>query len=323
MMGFENMEMLKKANKIIYILLIIFCLTPIVSSALALFMGITFALLLGNPYQKFSLNISKHLLKASIIGLGGGINLTIIAHEGLKSIPYTIIGILGVIFLGLLLGKLMKIESKTSLLITVGTAICGGSAIAAVSTSVRACSHEISVALATVFFLNAIALFVFPPLGHYFELSQLQFGLWSALAIHDTSSVVGAAMQYGSEAVDIATTVKLVRALWIIPLALIISLVWNYHSRNQQNEKPSYPIFIFGFVLASALVTCFPVLKPLGDSISHLAKQMLVLTLFLIGSTLSRETVVAVGFKPFLQGVLLWVIMGAATLAALLLKWIA
>ena len=175
------------------------------------------------------------------------------------------------------------------MLVTVGTAICGGSAIAAVAPVIRAKNHDVSVALATVFFLNAVALFIFPPIGHHFGLGQRQFGVWSALAIHDTSSVVGAAMQYGARALEIATTIKLTRALWIVPVTLIIGMLWNRGTEAKGKGKAKRPWFILGFLAAAAIVTLIPVLKPAGHDVFVGAQRSLVVTLFLIGSGLSRE----------------------------------
>ena len=218
----------------------------------------------------------------------------------------------------------MKTEPNTSLLITVGTAICGGSAIAAVAPVIRAKSEEVSVSLGIVFLLNALALFIFPAIGHHFHLSESQFGLWSALAIHDTSSVVGANLQYGPHALEVGTTVKLARALWIVPVTLIIGFLTR--TQNQTGEgvagKPKRPWFILGFVLISALVTWVPSLQAAGHQVEMIARRLLVLTLFIIGSNLSRKSLKAVGLKPLFQGLLLWMIVGATTLGSLLAGWI-
>jgi uncharacterized integral membrane protein (TIGR00698 family) len=235
---------------------------------------------------------------------------------------YTVIGIMLTLSIGLSLGWLFRTERDTSLLITVGTAICGGSAIAAVAPAIRAKNNDVSVALATVFFLNAMALLVFPPIGHHLGLSQMQFGVWSALAIHDTSSVVGAAMQYGADALEIATTIKLTRALWIVPVTLAIGMVWNRASTVTGAGKPKRPWFILGFLAAAALVTWIPALKPSGHIVFVCSQRLLVVTLFLIGSGLSRQALQAVGRRPIIQGFLLWVVMGTGTLSAILLGWI-
>ena len=310
------------ASRIVFITLILLCLTPVISASIALFLGIIFSLIFGNPYIEHTRKFTQRLLQLSVIGLGAGMNLAVVGHESVHGIWYTAIGIMATLILGLALGKYLKTDPNTSLLVTVGTAICGGSAIAAVAPVINAKSQEISVALATVFFLNALALFIFPVLGHYFGLTQIQFGFWSALAIHDTSSVIGAAMAYGSHAVEIATTVKLTRALWIIPVALIIGFIWNSRSNNETVKKPKFPLFILGFLMAAALVTWVPSLQSTGVLISTLAKRILVLTLFLIGSTFVRSTLKSVGIKPFLQGFALWIAMASATLIAILLGYI-
>jgi uncharacterized integral membrane protein (TIGR00698 family) len=207
-------------------------------------------------------------------------------------------------------------------LVTVGTAICGGSAIAAVAPVIRAKSHEVSVALATVFFLNAVALFIFPSIGHRMSLDQNQFGVWSALAIHDTSSVVGASMQYGARALEVATTIKLTRALWIVPVTLAIGMMWKNESGEAGTVKARKPWFIVGFVAAAALVTWIPALTPAGKMIFYGAQRSLVVTLFFIGSGLDRTALQVVGRRPLIQGFVLWILMGSATLGAIILGWI-
>ncbi|HJU83122.1 MAG TPA: putative sulfate exporter family transporter, partial [Holophagaceae bacterium] len=226
--------------------------------------------------------------------------------------------------LGLLLGRQLKVAGNTSLLISVGTAICGGSAIAAVAPVIHAEDEDTSVALGTVFLLNAAALLLFPLIGHHFGMGQRPFGLWAALAIHDTSSVVGAATTYGREATIIATTTKLARALWIVPVTLAVGFwVARQHHEHREKVKAKRPWFILGFLLAAALVTYVPALKPSGDLVSALAKRSLTLTLFLLGLGLSREAIRRVGARPMLQGVGLWLLVGGATLAAILKGWIA
>ena len=241
-------------------------------------------------------------------------NLAVIAEVGLKGIGYTVVGISSAVILGSLLGKVFQVDKDTSLLVSVGTAICGGSAIAAVAPVIKARHHEISVSLGIVFMLNALALFLFPPIGHALDLSQHQFGLWSALAIHDTSSVVGATLQYGKEALETGTTIKLARAMWIIPVAMIIGYFRSKNETVKSDVKPKRPWFILGFLLAAAIVTFYPDLRPYGRYIEMVAKRLMVLTLFLIGSGLTRETLKTVGFKPFLQGISLWIIMASGSL---------
>jgi uncharacterized integral membrane protein (TIGR00698 family) len=282
-------------------------------------MGIALALTLGNPYPLTTAGIVTPLLQVSVVGLGAGMNLVEVGHAGIHGFLYTVVGISLTITLGLALGALLRTERDTSLLVTVGTAICGGSAIAAVAPAIRAKHHDVSVALATVFSLNAVALFIFPPLGRHLGLGQMQFGVWSALAIHDTSSVVGAAMQYGTRALEIATTIKLTRALWIVPVTLAVGVFWNRGHNSGGAGKIKRPWFILGFLAAAALVTWIPALKPAGRAVFVAAQRSLVLTLFLIGSELSREALQSVGRRPLIQGFLLWLAMGSGTLGAILL----
>ena len=297
-------------------------LLPFVSPGLALMVGIVFALTVGNPYPLTTARMITPLLQISVIGLGTGMNLVEVGRAGVHGFCYTVIGISATMLVGLTMGWLLSTERDTSLLVTVGTAICGGSAIAAVAPAIRAKNHDVSVALATVFFLNAVALFIFPPLGRHFALSQSQFGVWSALAIHDTSSVVGAAMQYGARALEIATTIKLTRALWIVPVTLIVGMLWNRGSETTGASKARRPWFILGFLAAAALVTWIPAFKPSAHGVFIGAQRSLVVTLFLIGSGLSRRALQLVGRRPLIQGFLLWLVMGSGTLGAILLGWI-
>lgn len=287
-------------------------------AALALFAGITLSLIVGNPYAAFTKKWMSVLLTWSVVGLGFGINLMTVASVGATGIGYTVLSIGFCAMLGLALGRFLKNPRDASVLITFGTAICGGSAIAAIAPAIRAEAHDISVALAIVFVLNAIALFVFPVIGHHLQLTQEQFGLWSALAIHDTSSVVGATLQYGPQALETGTTVKLARALWIVPLTLIIGWVYSHFIFKKMPAKPGQtlkkPWFILGFLLASAIVTWIPFMKTPGFYIRMLAEAGLVLTLFCIGANLSRSTLQAMGLRPFIQGFLLWLAMGSVTL---------
>lgn len=296
-------------------------LTPWISSGTALIMGLLLALAFGNPYSVQAKNYTHRLLAISVMGLGAGMNLGVVGRVGFQGIGYTVIGIISAILIGTMLGKILKTERDTSLLITIGTAICGGSAIAAVAPVIRAKHHEVSVSLGIVFMLNAAALFIFPWIGHHLDLSQTQFGLWSALAIHDTSSVVGATLQYGAKALEVGTTVKLARALWIIPVAMMVGLIRSKQDKNSNTEviaqKTKRPWFILGFILAAALVTWIPSLVPAGHVVESVAKKLMVLTLFLIGSSLTRETIKSVGIKPFVQGIILWIIMASGSLTAI------
>lgn len=306
--------------KVLMPLFALLCLTPWMPSFAALLIGIALAVSLGNPYSRVTGKYTSLLLQWSVIGLGFGMNLLVVASVGLHGIGYTVVGISTTLFLGYLLARAFKVERDTGVLISVGTAICGGSAIAAVAPTLRAKPNSISVALGTVFTLNAIALVIFPPLGHMLGLSQSQFGLWSALAIHDTSSVVGASLQYGAEALQIGTTVKLARALWIVPLTIASSSLF---AKGGEKGKAKRPWFILGFVLAAALVTWIPQAQVAGHWIEAVAKRTLVLTLFLIGANLTLATLKAVGIKPLLLGVSLWILVGVGTLAALLSGWMA
>jgi len=293
-------------------------------SAVALILGAALALTLGNPFANMTKGYASKLLSASVVGLGAGMNLMTVAHVGAAGIGYTVVTIALAFAFGLSLSRFLCIEANTGLLITVGTAICGGSAIAAVAPVLRAKAHEISVSLGIVFLLNALALVLFPMIGHALNLSEGQFGLWSALAIHDTSSVVGASLKYGPHALEVGTTVKLARAVWIVPVTFVIGLLVARFRPDVEAgaAKPKRPWFILGFLLMAALVTFIPALQSAGHIVETAAKRTLVVTLFLIGTNLSRETLRAVGFRPFLQGVCLWVLMASSTLLAILQGWI-
>ena len=286
-----------------------------VSPPIALFLGLLFALLFGQAYPKFNKKVSKKLLQYSVVGLGFGMNLQASLQSGKEGMAFTIVSVVGTMLIGWLIGrKLLKVERDTSYLISSGTAICGGSAIAAVGPVLKAKDTEMSVALGTVFILNAIALFVFPVIGHALDMTQQQFGMWAAIAIHDTSSVVGAGAAYGEEALQVATTIKLTRALWIIPLALATSFI--YKSKGQ---KISIPWFILFFVLAMIFNTYVLSATEIGTTIGHyindFARKSLTITLFFIGASLSRDVLKSVGIKPLVQGVLLWIIISLSTLA--------
>ena len=312
-----------RTAQVVFLVAAAFCLLPFVSAGIALLLGVAVALALGNPFASRTKTLTSKLLSYSVVGLGAGMNLKVVASVGLHGIGYTVVGISAAFLIGTLLGKLLKTESDTSLLITVGTAICGGSAIAAVAPVLRAKAHEVSVALGIVFMLNALALFIFPAIGHHLDLSETQFGLWSALAIHDTSSVVGATLIYGPHALEVGTTVKLARALWIVPVTFFIGLMVARRKEQPIGEsKPKRPWFILGFLIMAAVVTFIPQLQATGHFIEAIAKRLLVLTLFLIGTNLTRETLRAVGIRPFIQGVILWLCMGVGTLAAILAGWI-
>lgn len=296
-------------------------LAPFTPAAAALVGGALLALTVGNPIQALTRRWTHRLLPLAVVGLGADMNLKAVARAGLHGLGYTALSIALVLALGWWLARWMKVEGDTGLLISVGTAICGGSAIAAVAPVLRAREHEISVALATVFLLNAAALVIFPPIGRTAGLGQEAFGLWSALAIHDTSSVVGAGLAYGPRALEVATTVKLARALWIVPLTLGLSwgLGWLAARRGEASaDAPPVkkPWFIAGFLVMAALVTFVPALQAPGLLVAVAARRLLVLTLFLIGAGLGREALRSVGLRPFLQGLALWLIVGALGLGA-------
>ncbi|KAF2519139.1 putative sulfate exporter family transporter [Flavobacterium salilacus subsp. salilacus] len=301
-------------KKILFFILMALCFTSYISAPLALAVGIAFAVFAGNPYAQESSKTVKYLLKIAIVGLGFGMNFYNAVKAGKEGLLFTISTIVLVLSLGYLLGKILKINPKTSYLISSGTAICGGSAIAAVAPITGASQKQISVALGTVFTLNALALLLFPAIGHFIGLTQYQFGLWSAIAIHDTSSVVGAASAYGDEALQVATTVKLGRALWIIPLSLLTVAI-----NKNSTGKIAIPYFILLFIVAMIVSTMLPQYQDVYGWITFAAKKALTVTLFLIGTGLSLDTIKAVGFKVFLQGVLLWIAISILSLVTITL----
>lgn len=286
-----------------------------VTPPVALFMGLTFALLCGQAHPKFNKKTSKYLLQYSVVGLGFGMNLQASLASGKEGMEFTIISVVGTLLIGWVIGrKLLKVDRDTSYLISSGTAICGGSAIAAVGPVLKAKDSEMSVALGTIFILNAIALFVFPAVGHLLNMSQHEFGTWAAIAIHDTSSVVGAGAAYGEEALRVATTIKLTRALWIIPMAIVTSFIFK-----SKGQRISIPWFILFFVLAMVFNTyvldATETGRVIGAGINVFARKTLTITLFFIGASLSRDVLKAVGIRPLVQGVLLWIAISLSTLA--------
>ena len=298
-------------SKVLFGLLLVYSL--FCSPAIALFVGIAFSMLIGNPYGKFSKVVSKYLLQAAVVGLGFGMNIFASLQAGKEGITFTIISVTGVMVIGVILGKVFHVIPKLAYLISAGTAICGGSAIAAISPVVKANEHETSMSLAVIFTLNAIALFIYPPIGHYLGLSQSQFGLWSAIAIHDTSSVVGAAAIYGDEALKIATTIKMTRALWIIPLSIVS--IFIFRSKNAgEKRKISIPWFIFLFILAMIVNTYISLPHAFTYAMSIASHRALSVTLFLIGTGLSVFAIKKVGYKPVLLGITLWFIISITTL---------
>ena len=271
------------------------------SASYALMLGLLIGIVFGNPFAKQSKSVTKYLLQGAIVGLGFGMNFTKVVEAGKDGFVFTVLTISAAMGFGFLLGRILKVERIISYLISVGTAICGGSAIAAVSQVVQADEKDISVSIGTVFILNAIALFIFPPIGTYFGLTQQQFGVWAAIAIHDTSSVVGAASHYGNEALMVATTVKLARALWIVPLALLTSFVFK-----KQSSAASLPWFILFFIVASLINTYTQIPPSVSEVIVKISKTAFSVTLFLIGAGISMKTIKKVGIRPLLQGVILW-----------------
>lgn len=305
----KNITIKITTRELIFILAFVFCLSPLITPPIALLMGLIIAQFIGHPYLHLNHKATHILLQVSVVGLGFGMNINNAMQAGKEGIVFTIISIIGTLIIGYFMGRYLKIEKKTSYLISTGTAICGGSAIAAIAPVIKAEEKQISVALGTIFILNSIALILFPIIGHQLQLSQTQFGLWCAIAIHDTSSVVGAASKYGTEALEIATTVKLARALWIIPVAFLSTILFK-----NKNSKPKIPYFIGLFVLAMAANTYFPWVQMYSSYLVAIAKAGLTVTLFLIGCGLSKQVLLSVGIKPLLQGVALWLVISGTAL---------
>lgn len=311
---------MKQASKTIYLAIIVLILLPLdkfglwqITAPVALLAGLIFAFTLANPYPKFNKKSSKYLLQVSVVALGFSMNVNESLKSGADGMMFTVVSVIGVMVLGVFLGYLMHIRRKTSYLISSGTAICGGSAIAAVGPVLKADSDEMAVSLGVIFILNAIALFIFPPLGHMLDMSQTQFGTWAAIAIHDTSSVVGAGEAYGPEAFQTATLIKLTRALWIIPLAFATMFIFK-----DKTGKVSIPWFIFMFVGAMMINTWCPLPEVVNEILYWVAKRGLVLTLFFIGASLSPAMIKQVGVKPLLLAVALWVAIGVSSLIVVL-----
>ncbi len=303
--------------KVLFIIGLLLSISGYVSPPVALTVGIFFGLSFTHPYISESRGVARILLQSSVVALGFGMNLQEVLRAGRSGFLYTALGIFFALLLGAALGKFLQVRGNSSFLITTGTAICGGSAIAAIGPILEADEHEIAVSLGTVFILNSIALLIFPPVGSALHLSQTQFGLWAALAIHDTSSVVGAATRYGAEALVVGTTVKLARALWIVPLALVTAAVKHHRSRLQ------FPWFILLFVLAALLNTYVRTVTHWSPKLFTLGRMGLTATLFLIGSGISRSTLKEVGWRPLLQGVLLWLGVGLTSLYLIRIGWVA
>ncbi|AOM78538.1 YeiH family protein [Pedobacter steynii] len=307
------MERSLNTRKVVFLAAALCCLMPFMSPPLALLMGLILAQVMKHPYLHLNQKVTNLLLKISVVGLGFGMNVFSAAKAGKEGFLFTVISISGVLVLGFILGKVFKIERKTSYLVSAGTAICGGSAIAALSPVMKAGEKEISVSLGIVFILNSLALFLFPAIGHLLGLSQTQFGMWCAVAIHDTSSVVGAASKYGEEALQVATTVKLARALWIVPVAFGTAFLFK-----SERCKIQLPYFIGLFILAMLANTFLPSVRVIAPYMLMIAKSGLTLTLFLIGTGLSFKVVRVVGVKPFLQGLILWIAISSFSLWAIM-----
>ncbi|AJW62115.1 hypothetical protein VO54_00628 [Elizabethkingia miricola] len=312
-MKFKIMKQATLLQKILFSVLLIFCVTPFVEPPLALILGFVVSFFIGHPYIKHNSVAAKYLLQFSVVGLGFGMNLTEAIKVGKEGLIFTVASIFFTLIVGLIIGRYLKINKSTSTLISGGTAICGGSAIAALAPVINAKDEDISVAMACIFILNALALLIFPVIGHQLNMSQDQFGLWSAIAIHDTSSVIGSAQKYGEEALKIATTVKLERALWIIPVSILLSVL-----NKGSVKKIKIPYFILGFIGAILLAYYFPQIKPFGEIMVFTAKKALNITLFLIASGLSMSSIKKVGVKPLVQGVLLWVFISVGSLLVIM-----
>ena len=303
---FQNKNFLK----ILFIILAALCFLPIVSPPIALFLGIIFVNIFGQVFNADK--IIKIVLQVSIVGLGFGINLKQALQAGSEGFLFTVFSITLIVVLGIVLGYIFRIDKIITQLISFGTAICGGSAIAAIAPILKADGKQTSVSLGIIFLLNALALFIFPEIGQYFHLSQNQFGIWSAIAIHDTSSVVGAASKYGHEALQTATTVKLARALWIIPISFVLSFL------NKSGGKVKIPYFIGFFVLAILVNSYFPAIKEVTDYVVDFSKSSLKTALFLIGTGLSFQNLKNIGIKPLLLGIILWIVISVISLFAVL-----
>lgn len=316
-------------SKTVFLLGLLLAASGIVTPSVALVGGIAFGFSVEHPLRKESSNLARLLLQVSVVALGFGMNLAQVVHAGVSGFLYTSVSISLAIVLGLLIGKLLGVSGKASFLITAGTAICGGSAIAAIAPISNASEEEISISMGTVFLLNSLALLIFPIIGSAMHLSQNQFGLWAALAIHDTSSVVGAAARYGNQSLIVATTVKLARALWIVPIALLTAAYMRSSKNSEGNHhrsakgKVKMPWFILLFCLATVINTYLPRFATEYGVLNHLGKAGLTATLFLIGTSLSRRTLHEVGVRPFVQGVALWVIVATLSLFVIGHRWIA
>ena len=311
--SFNLLKINPTLQQIIFAVLLLVCMTSFISPPIALLLGLILANLSGHPFIHLNHKATNILLQISVVGLGFGMNITTTLSAGKEGFLFTVASILSTLILGTFLGRWFNVEKKTSHLISCGTAICGGSAIAAIAPVIQSDEKQTSVALGVIFILNSVALFLFPAVGHALDLSQKEFGLWCAIAIHDTSSVVGAANKYGAQALQIATTVKLARALWIIPVALITSVIFK-----NKSSKIKIPYFIGLFILAMIMNTYIPQTATIAPHLVSIAKIGLTVTLFLIGAGLNLNALKSVGLKPLLQGISLWIFIAIGTLLAII-----
>jgi uncharacterized integral membrane protein (TIGR00698 family) len=315
-------------RRIIFVALLLFVAIPSrwVSPPIALVIGVVFGLFVGNPYATASQRAARILLQVSVVALGFAMNFADVMRAGASGFIYTLFGIAFALAVGMFVGRILSVPGKAAYLISVGTAICGGSAIAATGPVINASDEEMSVSIGTVFLLNALGLFLFPPLGHALGLTESEFGLWAALAIHDTSSVVGAGAKFGAVALTVATTVKLVRALWIVPLTLATASVLTWRARREHREGPArkriaWPWFILFFLVAAVLRSYVPTLAPIYPWLSQAGHIGLTVTLFLIGTGMSRSSLRQVGVRPLVLGVLLWIIVAVTSLLIIRAGW--
>lgn len=301
-------------SKIVFLIFLGLCLTPFIDPPLALLIGFIFAQLFEHPFKKQNHKTTQWLLKISVVGLGFGMNINHAVQAGKEGLFLTVFSIISTFLVAWIIGKWLKVDSKTSYLMATGTAICGGSAIAAIAPIIKADEKQISVSLGAIFILNSIALFIFPLIGNLLNMTQHQFGIWAAISIHDTSSVVGAAAKFGQEALQVATTVKLERALWIIPLSLVTAF-----SFKSNNKKIKIPYFIGFFILAMVVSTYLSDYQKLYDIFVIIARKGLTITLFLIGTGLSLDSLKSVGFKPLFQAIFIWIFISVVSILVILM----
>jgi uncharacterized integral membrane protein (TIGR00698 family) len=317
-------------RRVIFIALLLFVAVPSrwMSPPIALVLGVVFGLFVSHPYAPASRRAARLLLQVSVVALGFAMNFGEVLRAGASGFVYTLLGIAFALVVGSILGRILSVPGKPAYLISVGTAICGGSAIAATGPVIGASDEEMSVSIGTVFLLNAIGLILFPPLGHALALTEPEFGLWAALSIHDTSSVVGAGAKFGTLALTVATTIKLVRALWIVPLTLVTASVLAWRAQREHREGPTrkpieWPWFILFFLAAAVLRSYVPALDPIYPWLSHAGHIGLTVTLFLIGTGMSRASLRQVGIRPLIQGALLWIVVAVTSLLIIRAGWVA